>query len=41
MNTLPLYPHFVDETITKSAPEIENTTNKTHTQAECIISLFP
>ena len=30
----------VDETITRSVPEIESTTDKMHTQAEWITSLF-
>ena len=31
----------VDETITRSVPEIESTTEKMHTQAEWTTSLFP
>ena len=31
----------VDETITRTVPEIESTTDKIHTQAEWITSLFP
>ena len=31
----------VDETITRSVPEIESTTDKMHTQTEWITSLFP
>ena len=39
--TLPQWKNNVDETITRSVPEIESTTDKMHTQAEWITSLFP
>ena len=39
--TLPQWKNNVDETITRSVPEIESTIDKMHTQAECITSLFP